>query len=173
MEEVRKGNVEKILVYSFSRLGRSTTHLLKVMDELTRFGVKFYSLNENLETETPAGRMIFTVLAAVSQLERELIVERVKNGLRNARAKGKIIGRAKKRDSVLIRKLLDAGLTYRAIAKITKASHGSVHAEVVARRKEIAAQKLLDELENRDQVETKSESENSKAGSFDPTFNLE
>ena len=109
MAEVRTGGVEKIVVYSLSRLGRSTTHLLKLMDELGTHNVKFISLSERLETETPAGRMIFTVLAAVSQLERELISERVRCGLRNARAKGIHIGRKKLRDSHLIRKLLAAG----------------------------------------------------------------
>ncbi|RYZ77624.1 MAG: hypothetical protein EOP05_01170 [Proteobacteria bacterium] len=59
------------MCYSLSRLGRSTTHLLKLMDEMNSHGTKFDSLSERLETVTPAGRMIFTVLAAVSQLERE------------------------------------------------------------------------------------------------------
>lgn len=139
MAAVQNNEVEKVIVYSLSRLGRSTTHLLKCMDEMNKFGVKFVSLSERLETETPAGRMIFTVLAAVSQLERELISERVKNGLANARAKGKLIGRKKLRDSDLIRKLLKAGLTYRGIASVAKCSHGSVHAEVVAIKKEKAA----------------------------------
>ncbi len=148
MAAIRNNEVDKVVVYSLSRLGRSTTHLLKCMDELNKFGVKFISLSERLETETPAGRMIFTVLAAVSQLERELISERVKLGLANARAKGKLIGRKKLRDSDLLRKLLKAGLTYRAIASISKTSHGSVHAEVLAMRKEKALeekQKLLEQ----------------------------
>ncbi|MEI7973484.1 MAG: recombinase family protein [Bdellovibrio sp.] len=148
MAAVRNKEVDKVIVYSLSRLGRSTTHLLKCMDEFNQFGVKFISLSERIETETPAGRMIFTVLSAVSQLERELISERVKNGLANARAKGKLIGRKKLRDSDLIRKLLKAGLTYRGIASVAKCSHGSVHAEVIAIKKEKAAaekQKLLED----------------------------
>ncbi len=140
MNEVKAGKVEKIIVYSLSRLGRSTTHLLKLMDELGANNVKFISLSERLETETPAGRMIFTVLAAVSQLERELIAERVRCGLRNARAKGIHIGRKKLRDSHLIRKLLAAGMSYRQISSIAKCSHGSVHAEVLDMKKEKAAE---------------------------------
>jgi putative DNA-invertase from lambdoid prophage Rac len=138
MEMVRNQKVEKVISYSLSRLGRSTTHLLKLMDEMNKCGVKFVSLSERLETETPAGRMIFTVLAAVSQLERELIVERVKNGLANARAKGKQIGRLKKRDSTLIRSLLKAGMSFRQIAALAKCSHGSVSAEKAAMKKEEA-----------------------------------
>src|SRR5208283_2926613 len=72
--------------------------------------------------------------------------ERVKNGLANARAKGKHIGRAKLRDSEMIRKLRKAGLTYRAIATIAKCSHGSVHAELLAEKREEALKpKLLPE----------------------------
>ena len=97
------------------------------------------SLSERLETETPAGRMIFTVLAAVSQLERELIVERVKNGLLNARAKGKILGRKKLRNSTLIRELLAAGMSFRKISLIAKCSHGSVSAEKSAMKREALA----------------------------------
>lgn len=148
MSAIKNNEVDKVIVYSLSRLGRSTTHLLKCMEEMNKFGVKFISLSERLETETPAGRMIFTVLAAVAQLERELISERVKNGLANARAKGKLIGRKKLRDSDLIRKLLKAGLTYRGIATVAKCSHGSVHAEVLAIKKEQEAaekQKLLED----------------------------
>ena len=66
MEMVKAGQVEKVIVYSLSRLGRSTTHLLKCMDEMNKAGCKFVSMSEHLETETPAGRMMFTVLAAVS-----------------------------------------------------------------------------------------------------------
>lgn len=80
--------------------------------------------------------MAFTVLAAVSQLERELIIERVKVGLANARAKGKIIGRKKLRNSDLNRALRRKGLTYRAIADLCGCSHGSVYAEVLAMKKE-------------------------------------
>ncbi len=72
---------------------------------------------------------IWIILGALAQLERDLISERVKNGLANARAKGKLIGRKKQRDSVLIRKLLQSGMSYRAIASIAGASHGSVAAE--------------------------------------------
>ena len=145
MAMVAAGEVEKVISYSLSRLGRGTTHLLKLMDEMNRHDTKFVSLSERLETETPAGRMIFTVLAAVSQLERELIAERVRNGLANARAKGKQIGRKKMRDSSLIRSLLKSGMSFRQISVIAKCSHGSVSAEKSALRKEMEAAKLAAE----------------------------
>jgi DNA invertase Pin-like site-specific DNA recombinase len=75
------------------------------------------------------GRAFFTVIAAIAQLERELIVERVKNGLKNAKAKGKHIGRQKTRPSELIRALLRSGMTLRQAAKVARCSHGSISLE--------------------------------------------
>lgn len=147
MKAVRDKEVEMVIVPAFSRLARSTTHLLKALDEFQSHGVSFISLSERLDTSTAAGKMAFTVLAAVSQLERELIVERVKVGLANARAKGKIIGRKKQRNSDMIRALRRKGLTYRAIADLCGCSHGSVHAEVLAMKKDDEAKRKLEEAE--------------------------
>ena len=80
--------------------------------------------------------MAFTVLAAVSQLERELIIERVRVGLANARAQGKQIGRKKTRPSDLIRKLHKAGYKYREISRVAGVSHGSISRELKELRKE-------------------------------------
>lgn len=78
MAAVRNNEVEQVIVPAFSRLARSTTHLLKALDEFKLHNVAFISLSERLDTTSAAGKMAFTVLAAVSQLERELIIERVK-----------------------------------------------------------------------------------------------
>lgn len=147
MRAVRNNEVETVIVPAFSRLARSTTHLLKALDEFEDHNCSFISLSERLDTSTAAGKMAFTVLAAVSQLERELIIERVKVGLANARAKGKIIGRKKLRNSDMIRALRRKGLTYRAIADLCGCSHGSVHAEVLAMKKEdeLKQQQLIEE----------------------------
>ena len=142
MTAVRNGECSCLVVYSFSRFARSVTHLLQGLEELKRQQTSFVSLTERIETDSPIGKAVFVIIGAIAQLERDLICERVKNGLANARAKGKLIGRKKLRDSDLIRKLLKAGMTYRNVATIAKCSHGSVHAEVVAVRKEaLAAQK--------------------------------
>jgi len=74
------------------RMARSVSHLLRVLETFNALGIAFVSLTEQVDT-TPAGKMVFTVLGAVAELERSLIVERVKAGLRNARAKGKRLGR--------------------------------------------------------------------------------
>ena len=81
------------------------------------------------------------ILASISQLERDLISDRVKIGLQNARAKGRLVGRKKTRDSDLIRKLLKSGVSYRQISAIAKCSHGSVSAERAAMKREEAALK--------------------------------
>lgn len=153
MKAVKNNEVEQVIVPAFSRLARSTTHLLKALDEFKAHNVSFISLSERLDTSTAAGKMAFTVLAAVSQLERELIIERVKVGLSNARAKGKIIGRKKQRNSEMIRALRRKGLAYRAIAELCGCSHGSVHAEILAMKKEDAAKKLLEEQEKLKKIE--------------------
>src|SRR5271166_6204974 len=147
MKAVRNGEIGTVVVPAFSRFARSTTHLLNALSEFKAKDVGFVSLSERIDTSTPVGVAIFSILAAVSQLERDLIAERVRNGLANARAKGKHIGRAKLRDSELIRKLRKAGLSYRGIAAIAKCSHGSVHAELAAQKREekLKAENLLKE----------------------------
>jgi DNA invertase Pin-like site-specific DNA recombinase len=147
MTAVKSGEISCVIVYSFSRFARSVTHLLSALEEFKKRNIAFVSLTEKIDTSSALGLAIFTILGAVSQLERDLIAERVRNGLKNARAKGKHIGRAKLRDSDLIRKLRKAGLTYRAIATIAKCSHGSVHAELVAQKRELDEAKEKAEAE--------------------------
>jgi DNA invertase Pin-like site-specific DNA recombinase len=148
MESVRKGEVSTVICYSFSRFARSTTHLLSALEEMKKYSTEFVSITEQIETNSPMGRAFFTVIAAISQLERELIVERVKNGLKNAKLKGIHIGRKKTRPSALIRTLRRSGLSYSAIAKITNVSEGAIGAELSDWRKELAQQSrtIADEM---------------------------
>ena len=138
MKDVREGLIEKVIVYSFSRYARSVTHLLRALEEFRKMNVGFVSITESIDTNTPLGAAVFTILGAVAQLERDLIAERVRNGLANARAKGVRIGRLKTRDSDLIRKLRASGMTYRQIATISKCSAGAVSAELRAMKTEKA-----------------------------------
>jgi hypothetical protein len=78
---------------AFDRMARSTAHLLHVMDELRRAGVEFISLREQIDTGGPLGRAITTIVGAVAELERSLIIERVKSGLARAKASGTRLGR--------------------------------------------------------------------------------
>jgi DNA invertase Pin-like site-specific DNA recombinase len=128
MERVEKGDVDQVIVFSFSRFARSVSHLLKALQKFKEKSTRFISVTEALDTNSPMGMALFTILGALAQLERELIRERVVAGLKNARAKGKRLGRERKRDDILIHSLLTAGLSFREIAKIAKCSHGSVSA---------------------------------------------
>jgi len=130
MRDVRDGLIHKVIVYSFSRYARSVPHLLRALEEFKKTGVGFVSITESIDTNTPLGSAVFTILGAVAQLERDLIAERVRNGLANAKAKGVRLGRLKTRDSDLIRKLKASGMTYRQIATIAKCSSGAVSAEI-------------------------------------------
>lgn len=141
MNAVERGEVSSVVVHSFSRFARSTTHLLNALTCFKQKGVHFVSISERIDTNSAVGVAIFSILAAIAQLERDLIASRVKIGLENARAKGKLIGRRKMRDSQLIRKLLISGVSYRQISFIAKCSHGSVSAERAAMKREEAEQK--------------------------------
>ncbi len=93
MTDAHKRRFDVVCVWRFDRFARSVSHLLRALETFKALGIDFVSYSEQMDTSTPAGKMVFTVLGAVAELERSLIVERVKAGLRNARAKGKRIGR--------------------------------------------------------------------------------
>ena len=93
MADAHKRRFDAVIVWKFDRFARSVSHLLRALETFNALGIAFVSLSEQVDTTTPAGRMIFTVLGAVAELERSLIAERVRAGLRNARAKGKRLGR--------------------------------------------------------------------------------
>lgn len=114
MAMVRTGEASCVVVYSFSRFARSTTNMLNGLETMKANNCNFVSLTEKIDTNSPIGKAVFVIISAIATLERDLISERVRNGLANARAKGKLIGRKKLRDSDLIRKLLKAGLSYRS-----------------------------------------------------------
>jgi DNA invertase Pin-like site-specific DNA recombinase len=136
MAAVEGGEIDSVIVFAFSRYARSVSHMLKGLEVFKKNGTNFVSLSEKLDLNTSLGHVVFVIISAIAQLERDLIAERVRNGLANARAKGKQIGRKKTRNSVLIRSLLDAGLTFREIGRLAKCSHGSVYLEKTEYAKE-------------------------------------
>src|SRR5580698_9254344 len=93
MADANRRRLDAVVVWKFDRFARSVSHLLRALETFRAQGIEFVSFSEQLDTSTPAGKMVFTVLGAVAELERSLIVERVKAGLRNARAKGKRLSR--------------------------------------------------------------------------------
>ena len=93
MADAHKRRFDVVCVWKFDRFARSVSHLLRALETFETLGIEFCSFSEQMDTSTPTGRMIFTVLGAVAELERSLIAERVRAGLRNARAKGTRLGR--------------------------------------------------------------------------------
>jgi DNA invertase Pin-like site-specific DNA recombinase len=93
MTDAHRRRFDAVVVWKFDRFARSVSHLLRALETFKAQGIEFVSFSEQLDTSTPAGKMVFTVLGAVAELERSLIVERVRAGLRNARSKGKRLGR--------------------------------------------------------------------------------
>lgn len=93
MGDAHKRRFDVVAVWRFDRFARSVSHLLRALETFNALGIAFVSLSEQMDTTTPAGKMVFTVLGAVAELERSLIAERVRAGLRNARAKGERLGR--------------------------------------------------------------------------------
>ena len=91
--DAHRRKFDAVIVWKFDRFARSVSHLLRALETFKSLGIEFVSLSEQVDTSTPTGKMVFTVLGAVAELERSLIAERVKAGMRNARAKGKSIGR--------------------------------------------------------------------------------
>lgn len=93
LADARRGRFDAVAVWKIDRLGRSVAHLLTVLSELQALEVAFVSLQEAIDTGTPAGRMVFTFLGAVAEFERAIIAERVKAGMRAAKARGRHCGR--------------------------------------------------------------------------------
>ncbi len=95
MNDAKKRRFDIVLVWRFDRFARSTKHLVNALYEFRNLGIDFISYQENIDTSSPLGEAIFTIISAMSKLERDIIAERVKGGLRKAKANGKKLGRPK------------------------------------------------------------------------------
>jgi len=130
MNDARKRRFDVILVWRFDRFSRSTKHLVLALEEFKNLGIDFVSYQENIDTSSPLGAAIFTIISAVAQLERDIIAERVKAGLRRARANGSKIGRpTAKVDRDRILELRQEGLRLRQIAERLSVSKSTVARE--------------------------------------------
>jgi len=119
---------DAIVVWKFDRFARSVSHLLRALETFQALRIEFVSLSEQLDTSTPTGKMVFTVLGAVAELERSLIAERVRAGLRNARARGARLGRPPKSlDASRISTLRAKGVGWRTIAKELRVGVGTLY----------------------------------------------
>jgi DNA invertase Pin-like site-specific DNA recombinase len=128
MADAHRRRFDAVMVWRFDRFARSVSHLLRALETFRALGIEFVSLSEQVDTSTPTGKMVFTVLGAVAELERSLIAERVKAGLRNARAKGKRLGRPRKIvDRARIATLRASGLSWAKIAARLEVGEGTVY----------------------------------------------
>jgi len=128
MADARKRRFDAVLVARFDRFARSTRHLVLALEEFNALGVDFISLSESVDTSTPMGKMVYTVIAAVAELERSLIRERVVMGLQRAKAQGKRLGRPSgtKANVRKIQKLKSQGLSIRRIASEMNISKSTI-----------------------------------------------
>jgi DNA invertase Pin-like site-specific DNA recombinase len=93
LKDAHRRKFDGVLVWPCDRLARSTKHFLQVLDELNELGIQFHSHRESIDTEGPLGRAIVVIISAIAELERSLIVERVRAGMRRAKLEGRRIGR--------------------------------------------------------------------------------
>jgi DNA invertase Pin-like site-specific DNA recombinase len=127
MSDAHRRKFDAVAVWKFDRFARSVSHLLWALETFKALGVEFVSLSEQIDTSTPMGKMVFTILGSVAELERSMIVERVKAGLRNAKAKGKKLGRPRVAiDHARIVSLRTAGMSWAKIATQLGVGEGSI-----------------------------------------------
>ena len=117
MADARRRKFDVVICWRFDRFARSTSHLLRALEEFQSLGIDFVSLQEAIDTSTPAGKMVFTVLGAVAELERSIITERVRAGQRAVKRRGVRFGRPSVEvDEKRVQKLRKQGLSWRAVS---------------------------------------------------------
>jgi DNA invertase Pin-like site-specific DNA recombinase len=138
MADAGRRKFDAVLVWKLDRFGRSLRHLVNALAELEALGLSFISLRDNLDLSTPSGRLMFQIIGAMAEFERALIQERVRAGLRNARAKGRRLGRPRVAvDEAEVLAMRTAGASWRAIAKTLGVGLGTVHRIAQPRSKKV------------------------------------
>ena len=128
MRDARRGRFDVILVWASDRIARSVKHFLEVLDELSRLNIEFVSFREQIDTGGPLGRAIVVIIGAIAELERNLIIERVRAGMRRARLEGRHIGRRPlELDREAILRDRQRGHSLGKIAKAHNISRATVH----------------------------------------------
>ena len=117
---------DTLVVWKLDRLGRTSVGLLSLMADLDKRGIFFKSVTESFDTATPWGRMAMTIMAAVAQLEREVLVERITAGMASAKRRGVKIGRPGTIDMDELRRMVDAGQTIKEMAATLGVTEGGV-----------------------------------------------
>jgi len=129
MEAAKKRKIDVVLVWRYDRFARSTQALVNALKEFKNLGIDFISYQENIDTTTPTGELIFHVMASLAQFESSLISERVKAGMQRAKAQGKNISRPKLAKNKLnrIMELKEQGLSMNQISIQSGVAYGTVY----------------------------------------------
>ena len=134
MADARKRKFDAVLCWRFDRFARSTKHLITALEEFCHLGIDFISYQENIDTSSPLGKAMFTIVSAIAELERNIIVERVKGGIRRAKENGKILGRPRLNlNAQELQEMRDQGLSLRSIGERVHASAAAVHKTLLER----------------------------------------
>jgi len=131
MVDAHQRKFDAVLVWKIDRFGRSLKHLVNALADLCAYGVAFISFRDNLDLSTPSGRLMFQIIGAMAEFERSLIQERVKAGLRNARAKGKKFGRPRAEvDGDRVAALRRDGFSWSQVCRTLNVSKGNAQRSV-------------------------------------------
>ena len=132
MEEARKRKFNVLVVWKLDRLSRSLKDLINTLDELGSLGIDFVSYDNNLDTSTPTGKLVFQIVGAVAEFEKDIIKERVIAGLANARLKGKRLGRPPVADELYekAKELREQGLSFRKIGRQLGLDEGTIRKRI-------------------------------------------
>ena len=118
MEDAKSNKFQAVIVWKFDRFARNAKHMLHALEVFQQHGVTFVSTTENIDTSTATGKMVFTIIAAVAEMERSNTVERIHAGLRLARSKGHKPGKKRQAlDLGAIRARITQGESLRTVAK--------------------------------------------------------
>ncbi len=140
MRDARHGRFDVVLVWAFDRIARSVRHFLEIVDELNRLGIEFISFREQIDTGGPLGRAVIIIVSAVAELERNLIIERVRAGMRRARLEGRPIGRQPlDLDRTAILRDRQRGQSLGQLARTYGVSRATIHRVVHAPAAELPA----------------------------------
>jgi DNA invertase Pin-like site-specific DNA recombinase len=135
LADASRRRLDVVLCWKVDRFGRSLKHLVNALTDLDSHGVTFISLHDNLDLSTPSGRVMFQIIGVMAERERSLILERVKAGLREARRKGKKLGRpARVMNVAEMARLRERGASFREIAKAVDASPGTVRTRLLQQK---------------------------------------
>jgi DNA invertase Pin-like site-specific DNA recombinase len=128
LADARRHRFDVVLVWAFDRMARSVRHFLEVLDELNHLSIEFISFRENIDTGGPLGRAMVVIVGAIAELERNLIVERVRAGMRRARLEGRHIGRRPLEiDRTGVVRDRASGMSLAEVAKAHRVSRATIH----------------------------------------------